>query len=145
MQSPWSVEALLDEIANVTERFHALIDTGAMVTGFSNEQVARHMLARGIPWAKAAVFLDPQDRKMAVLRSGGPAMPLEQLGMAPAERFTFFDQVHTTGMDIPQTLKARAVIMMGKGMTLRDHAQGAWRMSRSGRRSKCGWCPRCAR
>ena len=31
-------------------------------------------------------------------------------------------------MDIPQTLKARAVILLGKGMTLRDHAQGAWRM-----------------
>ena len=130
VQSPWSAEALLQEIANSSNqhRFHALIDTGAMITGFSNEQVARFMLKSGIPWARAAVFLDPQDRKMAVLRTGGPAMPLDQLGMAPAERFTFFDQVHTTGMDIPQPLKARAIVMMGKGMTLRDHAQGAWRM-----------------
>ena len=97
LPSPWSVESVLREIANMSEPFHALIDSGAMVTGFSNEGVARFMLENGISWASAAVFLDPQDRKMAVLRTGGPAVPLEQLGIAPSERFTFFDQVHTTG------------------------------------------------
>jgi len=38
------------------------------------------------------------------------------------------DQIHTTGMDIKQDLQACAAITIGKDMTLRDFAQGAWRM-----------------
>jgi hypothetical protein len=43
-------------------------------------------------------------------------------------RFTFFDQIHTTGIDIKQTPTARAVITIGKDMVFRDYAQGAYRM-----------------
>ena len=38
------------------------------------------------------------------------------------------NQVHTTGMDIKQAPSARAVITVGKDMTFRDYAQGAYRM-----------------
>ena len=37
-------------------------------------------------------------------------------------------QVHTTGMDIKQVLNAEAVLTLGKDMTFRDYAQGAFRM-----------------
>lgn len=48
--------------------------------------------------------------------------------MAPDRRFTFFDQVHTTGMDIKQCIDACAATTLGKDMTLRDHSQGIYRM-----------------
>ena len=38
------------------------------------------------------------------------------------------DQVHTTGIDIAQTASARAVLTLGKDLTFRDYAQGAYRM-----------------
>jgi hypothetical protein len=41
---------------------------------------------------------------------------------------SFYDQVHTTGMDIAHTVNALAVITLGKDMTFRDYAQGAFRM-----------------
>lgn len=37
-------------------------------------------------------------------------------------------QVHTTGMDIRQAIQARAAVTLGKDMTFRDYAQGAYRM-----------------
>ena len=37
-------------------------------------------------------------------------------------------QVHTTGMDIKQVLNAKAFQTLGKDMTFRDFAQGAFRM-----------------
>jgi hypothetical protein len=43
-------------------------------------------------------------------------------------RFTFFDQIHTTGIDIKQSPTARAVVTIGKDMVFRDYAQGAYRM-----------------
>ena len=40
----WSVDSLLGEIANASPAFHALIDTGALVTGYSNLEVAAALL-----------------------------------------------------------------------------------------------------
>ncbi len=37
-------------------------------------------------------------------------------------------KVHTTGMDIKQFYTARAALTLGKDMTFRDYAQGAYRM-----------------
>lgn len=48
-------------------------------------------------------------------------------------RFAFYDQVHTTGMDIQHVLDACAVLTLGKDMTFRDYAQGAFRMRGIGR------------
>ena len=35
----WTIEALLDNVANHSPEFHSLIDTGALITGYSNEEV----------------------------------------------------------------------------------------------------------
>ena len=50
------------------------------------------------------------------------------LSHGASDRFTFFDQIHTTGIDIKQSPTARAVITIGKDMVFRDYAQGAYRM-----------------
>ena len=56
-------------------------------------------------------------------------MPLASVGVPWHKRFTFYDQVHTTGMDIKQCGTARAAITVSKDTNiLRDYAQGAWRM-----------------
>jgi hypothetical protein len=90
------VDALLDLVAN--GGFNALIDTGALITGLSNEQVARKLLEKGLTGMDACVFLDHNNIKMIVDRLGGPAVPLHQSGIGIQQRFTFYDQVHTTGM-----------------------------------------------
>ena len=48
--------------------------------------------------------------------------------MSLHRRFAFYDQIHTTGMDIKHALNARAALTLGKDMTFRDLAQGAFRM-----------------
>lgn len=35
-------------------------------------------------------------------------------GLAPIQRFTFYDHVHTTGLDVPQAPCARAALTLGK-------------------------------
>ena len=97
--------------------------TGALITGMGNEEVARYLLANGLQGMDACVFLDGKDEKMVVDRSGGQPVPLNRSGVSAEKRFTFYDQVHTTGMDIKQALDACAVVTLGKDMTLRDYAQ----------------------
>lgn len=60
-------------------------------------------------------------------------VPITQCDIALERRFAFYDQVHTTGMDIHHTPNARAVLTLGKDMTFRDYAQGAFRMRGIGR------------
>ena len=43
-------------------------------------------------------------------------MKLSDSGLAWSERFTFYDQVHTTGMDIKQAVDACAALTLGKDM-----------------------------
>ena len=127
MRSPWSSTELLRLIAQ--RGFKVLIDAGALITGMSNIQVAQAVLELpGTEWAKAAVYIDAQDRKQVVFKGGGPPIPEAQANVRPDERFTFYDQCHVVGMDIKQAVDARAACTLCKGMALRDFAQACWRM-----------------
>ncbi|CAH0482965.1 unnamed protein product [Peronospora belbahrii] len=124
----WTARSLLLDIARAQPPVHALIDTGALITGFNNQEVAIFLLANLPAEMEGVVYLDENDRQMILLRDHNAPMPLVQCGLDPSKRFTFYDQVHTTGMDIKQCVNARAVVTLGKDMTFRDYAQGAYRM-----------------
>lgn len=124
----WSAKSLLLDIARASPPYHALIDTGALITGFENQEVAAFLLAHLPLSMEGVVYLDSDDRQMILLRDHNAPMPLIQCGLHPSKRFTFYDQVHTTGMDIKQCVNACAVVTLGKDMTFRDYAQGAYRM-----------------
>ncbi|CAK0885167.1 unnamed protein product [Prorocentrum cordatum] len=133
----WDVESLLQYISEraVAMKWSALIDTGALITGYDNVGVARELMNRGLRDAgvKGVVYLDDQDNQCVVMADGRERVPFATCGLKPNERFTFFDQVHCTGTDIPQVPNAVGVATLGKGMTLRDHAQACWRMRKFGK------------
>ena len=98
--SDWTVMGVLKTIASKpeTERFSALIDTGALITGMSNLEVATYLLAEGLAWADGVVFLDDNDRKMALVRATGRVVELEQCGLQPTKLFALYDQVKRTAL-----------------------------------------------
>jgi hypothetical protein len=130
----WSPNNLLDRISHASSsssgsQYHALIDTGALITGLTNLQVAQRLVSGdGLPWCEGVVFLDESDRKMILVRATGRVLKLAQSGITPEKCFAFYDQVHTTGMDIKHTINATAVLTLSKDMVFRDYAQGAYRM-----------------
>ena len=130
MSSDWTVDNILKTIATAEPPLHALIDAGALITGKSNRAVAKFLLENGLEWAEGCVFLDENDAQMILMRRGPwEVIPLARVAAMPySKRFSFYDQVHTTGMDIKQAAASRAALTLGKDMTLRDYAQGAWRM-----------------
>lgn len=54
VEEGWSVKSLLNKIANADPPYHALIDTGALITGMTNFQVTRKL--------KAAVWFIGSDK-----------------------------------------------------------------------------------
>ncbi|KAJ1454760.1 hypothetical protein M885DRAFT_521375, partial [Pelagophyceae sp. CCMP2097] len=144
--SDWSPTKLLDDICAtaVARGRHALIDAGALVTGLSNHAVAAYLLARlDSSKYKAACFIDEIGEKKIITRSGpgasGP-LALAAAGVAVEETFTFYDQSHCTGMDIPQPALCSAVVTLSKDCSFRDAAQAAFRMRGIGRGQSISWC-----
>ena len=82
--------------------FHALIDTGALVTDMTNKEVAECLLREGLKNLEGCVYLDESDRQMVLMRSSPHPVPIKECGLPWEARFTFYDQVHTTGIDIKQ-------------------------------------------
>lgn len=129
LEEEWSPLRVLNRIAASQPPFYALIDAGALITNMSNSDVATYLLARLPSYLfDGVVFLDARDEQMVQQRSSGIAVPVAQCGIPVSRRFSFFDQVHTTGTDVKQVASATAVMTLGKDLTFRDYAQGAYRM-----------------
>ena len=90
----WTVEYLLERIAtSENPRFNALIDTGALITGYSNKEVAKQLLDRGLSWCDGVVFLDDDDKQQVLVRATGRVVSADQCGVSLEKRFAFYDQV----------------------------------------------------
>lgn len=136
LEDEWTVEFLLEYMANAEPRVNALIDTGALITGYSNEEVAQYFLDKGLKWCEGVVFLDEDDKQQVLVRATGRVVSADQCGVSLEKRFAFYDQIHTTGMDIKHVVNATAVITLGKDMVFRDYVQGAYRMRGIGQGQK---------
>ena len=99
--SNWTPRSLLLAMAHGNPSFSALIDTGALITGMTNLEVATFLMLNGLPDKEGIVFLDELDRKMILVRSTMSVLPLSQCGIPDTKRFAFYDQVHTTGIGYP--------------------------------------------
>ncbi len=145
----WDVDDLLIHVAQHDPPLRALIDVGALITGMSNEQVAEKLLELDAqnksPRFEACVFLNEHDIEMVKIRKGGETTRLSYSPYKdkPELRFTFYDQIHTTGIDIKQSPDAHAAVTIGKDLTIRDFAQGCYRMRQLGKGQvvHCIWVP----
>ncbi|GIQ80246.1 protein of unknown function DUF3645 [Kipferlia bialata] len=136
MQRGWGVGSILDTALSLRPSACALIDCGALISGMSNLDVAHAVLSnpnrdRGI---RGVVYFDARDKEMVLLAGDDTNTPVSLLEctLAPHERFTFYDQVHTTGTDIRQPDSGVAFVTLGKETTMRDFSQGCWRLRKIG-------------
>ena len=128
----WSPKDLLKMVLDEKENgpFNALIDTGALITGYDNTQVAQFVLKNDTHARfDAAVFIDRTGLRVFITKTNlEEPKPLTLCGVPLKRRFTFYDQAHTTGTDIKQHSAAKALATVGKGVIFRDHCQAVWRM-----------------
>lgn len=106
--SGWTVWSLLDLVAKhrgeAGEAFCALIDCGALLCGLENQEVAKLLMESPLSSIKdGCVFLARgTDLPMIFLKGATHPVPLEDANLRPERRFCYFDQPHTTGIDIQQ-------------------------------------------
>eukprot|EP01059_Diplonema_ambulator_P001287 TRINITY_DN11037_c0_g1_i6.p1 TRINITY_DN11037_c0_g1~~TRINITY_DN11037_c0_g1_i6.p1 ORF type:complete len:2473 (+),score=747.89 TRINITY_DN11037_c0_g1_i6:4581-11999(+) len=130
--------------ADGSPMYTAMIDTGALITGMSNREVAERLFAYNLQ-QRGVVYLDDEGRRTVLLKGSQGKfrdVPLEQSGLPLAERFTFYDHIHTTGMDIKQPKTCKASLTISQDMVFRDYAQGAYRMRDIGSQTLDVFVPR---
>lgn len=129
--------AILDNLLNTqkgVKDFRAIIDTGAIFNGVNNEIVAHEILMRYKSDSKIkGVCFYRKDQLMVLERGKTDPIPFHLSSLKEDERFTYYDHRHTTGTDIKQARRARAVVTIGKDTTSRDLLQGVWRMRQLGK------------
>ena len=138
---------------NVTEIFkevppdndlRAFIDAGAFFEGRSNEHVASELLEffgdKGkFPNQEIKGVLFFEGDRLTLMKQTGITVEIIPLngsdpkdiaahGLANNELFTYYDQSHTTGIDIAQKSKASAMLFIGSLTLERDLRQAAGRM-----------------
>ena len=64
----------------------------------SNREVAEYLLKHGLEGMDGCVYLDENDKQRIILRGNTNSLNLRDVGISKARRFSFYDQVHTTGM-----------------------------------------------
>jgi hypothetical protein len=77
-----------------------------------------------VPPKLPSLLADPEFLRI----HGTMEVELERCGLPMSELFVFYDQLHTTGQDVPQASDARALLTLGKDTNYRDLAQGAFRL-----------------
>jgi hypothetical protein len=86
-------EALLRRAARGD--FHALVDTGAVITGLSQRETAYRLLQLLPSGFDAVAYVDEAGEKRALVRGedlGAPPTLLKDIGVAKERRFSFYDQ-----------------------------------------------------
>jgi len=112
-------------------QYRALIDAGAYMKGISNQEIGNSLGQR-----EPTVIVDDENRK--VVMDKGRITPLEERrDLEPQNRFSYYDQAHTTGTDIAQSQTAKAAVTIGEKLYIKDLFQAMWRMRRLRKGQQC--------
>lgn len=126
-ETPQKTEDLVEEVLKGVKA-SAIIDTGGVFKGRSNEEVAQTLLNKLEPGFKGIIFYNDKNELVILERGKTKPISLSDSSLPIEERFTFYDQVHTTGSNIKQKSDAEAVVTIGTHTQLRDLLQSVWRL-----------------
>lgn len=142
------VETFVAELLNRSvspSRTRLLLDIRGTFTGVNNqgvaEAIAAHVRAHPDqfePQIKQVLFFNEEQElcalnvfnpaKITLLGSSEESVINRLLGCKPEERFSFYDQVHTTGTDLAQWFQAHAIALVDDKLNSAQFVQGVSRL-----------------
>ncbi|KAI9818941.1 MAG: hypothetical protein M1832_004109 [Thelocarpon impressellum] len=134
------VTSLLQMVVDAKPEVRVLLDVGAQVLEWRNDEVARQWLLR-VPDAQASVYFD--DRNDLVVRSRDGH--IESLLVSPwAEQMdqclVYLDESHTRGTDLKLPTNYRAAVTLGPNLTKDRLVQACMRMRKLGHGQSVMFC-----
>ena len=117
-------ESLLQMVVSSEPPVRVILDVGAQVLEWKNEEVVSRWLLR-VPEAQAAIFFDDQNN-LSVLTRDGLTEPLMISSFAKQmdECLVYLDEAHTRGTDLKLPNNYRAAVTLGPELTKDRLVQG---------------------
>lgn len=117
-------ESLLQIVVGSEPPVRVILDVGAQVLDWKNEEVVRKWLSR-VPEAQAAVFFDDRNDLSVLSRDG----VIESLMISPFAKqmdqcLVYLDEAHTRGTDLKLPTNYRAAVTLGPDLTKDRLVQG---------------------
>ncbi|GFH58370.1 hypothetical protein CTEN210_14846 [Chaetoceros tenuissimus] len=125
-------EKLLQFISSdEVDKVDALIDCGALLVGYSCEEVAKYILQHLIEKSrilKGVTFYDDKREDWMILEKSGRCLTRVQSSLEEIETFVVFDEPRCRGVDMKLRSDAVAVMTLGQNLTKDKFMQAAGRM-----------------
>lgn len=116
------------EYANTRHNCHALLDAGALITGFSNYDVAEFLIAHLSDSLLGVIYFDDATNNLMVLTRDAVNLPLADCHISKQHLFAYLDDVHTRGTDLKLPLDCHGILTVGIGMHKDKLTQAAMRL-----------------
>jgi hypothetical protein len=123
-------------------RARAIIDLRATFLGVSNyfvaQEIGRYLRSKPGQTIRHVLYFN-EDQVLCAIDINKPGEPIilatsdeaeitRLLGSTPNERFTYYDQIHTVGIDVKQDDKAHSLVLADEKTSLQAFLQGSMRM-----------------
>lgn len=119
-------ERILRQMCNSDIEWNVLIDSGALIEGMSNREVVERVL-KICPRFQTGIFFDESNR-LALIDSHGNSAQLNSSRPLELSCFTYLDDIHTRGTDLPFPTKSHAFVTVATGITKDKLMQACMRM-----------------
>ncbi len=112
-------ESLLRIVARSKPPVRVILDVGAQVLEWRNEEVARTWLSRvPVSEAQAAVFFDDRNELSVLSRNGiKESLMISPFGRQMDQCLVYLDEAHTRGTDLKLPTNYRAAVTLGPDLT----------------------------
>lgn len=127
----FDLETFFDFIQNFAQQnpnFFVLNDLGALLRGVKNLEVAKRLLSVLPERIKGVVCFDDHSLQECIVLRDGEILPFYRDSMPENSRFTYLDQLHAFGSDIPQAMDALQLVTHNKETMFFETLQANKRM-----------------
>lgn len=118
-------DRILQEMCS-PDNWNVLIDSGALIEGMSNREVVERVL-KICPRFQTGIFFDDTNR-LALIDTHGNSAHLNSSRPLELSCFTYLDDIHTRGTDLPFPTKSHAFVTVATGITKDKLMQACMRM-----------------
>lgn len=117
-------ESWLQIVVGSEPPVRVVLDVGAQVLDWKNEEVVRQRLSH-VPEAQAAVFFDDRN-DLSVLRHDGvtESLMISSFAKQMDQCLVYLDEAHTRGTDLELSTNYRAAVTLGPDLTKDRLVQG---------------------
>ncbi len=128
-------QEILDDLLSLLQanrlqekEFRMLIDSGALLKGISNLEVAQKSLEKFDPSILGILFFDSNNEMVILERGAHEPVPFHRSQLQPSQLFTYCDHKHIFGADTKQIPEAMALCTLDKQTSYEEMIQGVGRL-----------------